>query len=144
MLSLAARYHVPRSIRRFSDVAVKPIRKPVSMEERAANRASRKERASRLIAQARGTPAVQDASGATAAPAAGRSVLATRWMWYLGVAVPAGLLVWGYNDENSPPAKLSDAVGLTDWVSSYTDQFARPANDKLLPDWSEVSILECD
>ena len=139
MLSFAARSQLSRSIRRFSDAAVKPVRKPVSMEERAANRAARKERASRLIAQARGTP-VQDASGATAVPAAGRSVVATRWMWRLGVAVPAGLLIWGYNDENSPPAKLSDAIGLTDWISSYTNQFAQPAHDKLLPDWSEVSF----
>jgi len=141
MLSMAARSQLSRSIRRFSDVAVaKPARMPVSMEERAANRAARKERASKLIAQAQGTT-VQEASGATlAVPAAVRSVRATRWVWYLGVAVPASLLFWGYNDENSPPARLSDAIGLTDLISSYTNQFAEPSHDKLLPDWSQVSV----
>ena len=142
LLSLAARTQLYRGVRRFSDAAAaKPVlRKPVSIEERAANRAARKERASKFIAQARGTP-MPEGEGATAT--AGRSVLATRWVWYMGVLVPAGVLFWGYNDKDSPPAKLSDAIGLTDWLTSWTDQYAKPSHDKLLPDWSQVSVLYC-
>ena len=141
MFSLAARSQVYRGVvRRFSDaVAHKPVRKSVSMEERAANRAARKERASKFLAQARGDSVTQMALPPF--PAAGRSVLASRWVWYAGVAVPAGLIFWGYNDENSPPARFSDAIGMTDWISGWTDQFAQPSHEKLLPDWSQVSEI---
>lgn len=146
LVSVAGRSQLYRSgaIRRFSDASSSIIRKPVSMEERAANRAARKERATQFIAQARGTPMPEGgtaAGGASTATSTGRSVLATRWVWYLGVAVPAGLLFWGYNDENSPPARLSKSIGLTDYISSYTDHFAQPSHDKLLPDWSQVSVM---
>lgn len=88
-LSYAARSQLHRgSIRRFADATAasgKSIaRRPVSMEERAANRAARKERATKFIAQARGTP-VEEGASTTAATttsttaAAGRSVLATKW-----------------------------------------------------------------
>lgn len=138
MFSLAARSQAYRGVvRRFSDAVAKPVRKSVSMEERAANRAARKERASKFLAQARGTP-LQD--GSASIPAAGRSMLASRWVWYAGVAVPAGLIFWGYNDENSPPSRFSEAIGLTDWISGWTDQFAQPSHEKLLPDWSQVSV----
>lgn len=143
MFSVAVRSQVYRSatIRRFAD-AVAPIsRKPVSMEQRAANRAARKERATKFLAQARGTP-VEGADSSSAVAVKGRSVLATRWVWYLGVAVPTALLVWGYNDDESPPAKVSKSIGLTDWITSFTDQYAQPSHEKLLPDWSQVSMYE--
>ena len=101
------------------------------MEERAANRAARKDRANKLLAQARGgnsTGAGEASSGAPAIP--------TKYVWLLGVGIPTVILFWGYQDENSPPAKLAKAIGLTDW----TDQFAQPSHDKLLPDWSQVRI----
>lgn len=143
MFSLAARSQVYRGVRKFSDAgaaATKPVRRQsVSMEERAANRAARKERASKFLAQARGDPLIDGTSSIPAA--AGRSVLASRWVWYAGVAVPVGLIVWGYNDETSPPARLSDAIGMTDWISGWTDQFAQPSHEKLLPDWSQVSEI---
>lgn len=140
MFSLAARSQAYRQVRRLSDAApAKPVRKAsVSMEERAANRAARKERASQFLAQARGGDASSTQSGSTAVTAAGRSVLASRWVWYAGVAIPAGLIFWGYNDEHSPPARFSHAIGMTDYISEWTDQFAQPSHEKLLPDWSQV------
>lgn len=142
MFSLAARSQAYRGVvRRFSDAVAKPVRKSVSMEERAANRAARKERASKFLAQARGTP-LQD--GSASIPAAGRSMLASRWVWYAGVAVPAGLIFWGYNDETSPPSRFSEAIGLTDWISGWTDQFAQPSHEKLLPDWSQMPNVPQD
>jgi hypothetical protein len=137
LLSLTARMQLYRGARRFSEVAAGPVRRSVSMEERAALRAARRERANKVLAQARGTPS----ENSVAASIPGSSLLATRWVWYLGVTVPAVLLAWGYNDENSPPAKLSKAIGLTAWLTSWTDRFAQPSHDKLLPDWSQVSTI---
>jgi hypothetical protein len=54
------------------------------------------------------------------------------------VAVPATLLVWGSSDENSPPAKFSEMIGLTGFIRSFTDEIAKPSHNKLLPDWSQV------
>jgi hypothetical protein len=64
---------------------------------------------------------------------------ASRIMWPLAIGVPTLFLAWGYNDENSPPAKLSNAIGLTDLIGSVTDVYARPSHEKLLPDWNDVS-----
>jgi hypothetical protein len=138
LLSLAARTQLCRGARRFSSAATAgPVRRTVSMEERTALRAARRERANKFLAKARGTPSEDSA----AASIPGSSLLSTRWVWYLGVTVPTVLLAWGYNDENSPPAKLSKAIGLTDWLTSWTEQFAQPSHDKLLPDWSQVSTI---
>jgi hypothetical protein len=65
----------------------------------------------------------------------------SRWAWYLGLGVPTALLVWGFQDENSPPAKLSRMVGLTGLIESYADRLAKPSFDKLLPDWSQVRAI---
>jgi hypothetical protein len=138
LLRWAGRSQLYRSSRRFSDAASPPVRRSVSMEERAAHRAARKERSQKLLAQARGAPAEGEAATSTGASLPGASILSTRWVWYLGVAVPVGVLVWGYNDQKSPPAKFSRAIGLTDLLSSWTEDFAKPAHDKLLPDWDQV------
>jgi hypothetical protein len=138
LLTLATRTQLYRGARRFSDVGTGPGRRTISMEKRTALRAARRERANRFLAQERGTPLGNSAT----ASIPGSSMLATRWVWYLGVAVPTALLAWGYNDENSPPAKLSKAIGLTDRLTSWTDQFAKPSNDKLLPDWSQASTIK--
>jgi len=131
--------------------ASRPVRGTnISPTERAALRAARKERAIKVIEQqksgsadAGSTVATAEAGGAvsssTASSSSSRTNLAmSRYIWYLSVGVPSVLLVWGFSDENSPPAKLSRAVGLTNFVRSYTDEIARPAHNKLLPDWSQV------
>jgi hypothetical protein len=71
--------------------------------------------------------------------------LASKWVWYAAVGVPTALLIWGLSDENSPPAKFTEMIGLTGFIHSFTDEIAKPSHEKLLPDWSQVSVayLEC-
>ena len=132
-------------LRRFASVA----RPPVSPAERAALRAARKERASKVLEQQQQQqkqpqPSTMSSSTTTttsvgsASPGA-RTVL-SRYIWYLSVGVPSILLAWGFSDENSPPAKFCRAVGLTGYIRSYTDEIAKPAHTKLLPDWAHVRL----
>jgi len=142
MLSIARgqRMTATRSIRRLSDATAavsRPVRKKVTPEERAALRAARKERATAMLQQQQ-----KAEDGAVAGATGSRHLMMSRWMWYVGIAVPSGLLFWGFNDENSPPAKFSRMIGLTDLVTSFTDQVAKPSHEKLLPDWSQVSHNE--
>jgi len=127
----------------------RPVRKTVTPQERAELRAARRERATRLLQQQQegggqvgdAAAVVGGASSSGAASSTGRKaslVMSSRWVWYLGLGVPTALLVWGFQDENSPPAKFSRLIGLTGLVSGWTDQFAKPSFDKLLPDWSQV------
>jgi hypothetical protein len=135
MLAFAGRQAVSRiSGSRLLSTAARPVRKAVTMEERAALRAARKERATRTLQQLQGG---ESASSTTNSGGAGYLDW-SRWVWYLGVAIPTGLLVWGFQDENSPPAKFTKWIGLTDFVASYSDDFAKPSFDKLLPDWAQV------
>lgn len=141
------------------------IRRPTSItkQERGALRAARKEQASRLLQQQQtgggGAGASNTATAAATTTAAAGGVAASptataanrpsmlmssRWMWYLGLGIPTGLLIWGLNDPDSPPAKLSDMIGLTSFISSYTDQIARPSHEKLLPDWSQMPNVPQD
>lgn len=136
---LAARAASSQSLRsavrrRFADVAA-PVRKEVSAEERAVLRAARKARASKAMQQ----PG-QDAPAATAQISAAR----VKWFWYLGVIVPTGLFAWGYNDENSPPAKFCQMIGLSNFVKSYTDEISKPSHEKLLPDWNQMPNVPLD
>lgn len=113
------------------------VRQQVTPQERAALRAARRERAAHILQQ-------QNADGAGAASAGGSrsaTFFSSRWVWYASVGVPTALLVWGFNDENSPPAQLSEMIGLTGLIRSYTDDFSKPSYDKLLPDWSQVSAI---
>jgi hypothetical protein len=132
--------NVARQRRLFSEAVAPPARRTVSLEERAALRATRKERASRVLQQhqQQGHATATEATGAVSQ----RSLRYSRWMWYVGVGVPTGLLAWGMNDEDSPPAKLSRAVGLTSMIQGFVDPLAKPTHDKLLPDWSQVSIVK--
>ena len=113
--------------RRFSDV-VRPT-KPVTAQERIALRAARKERAAKLLGTA--------GDGASRA-ATGRGIVGNQYFWYASFIIPSGILVWGFRDENSPPAKFADMIGLTGFLQTYIDDIAKPSHEKLLPDWSQV------
>lgn len=115
------------------------VRKQISRQERAALRASRRERAAQLLQQQQAGAAAASASSGSVAT---RRFMASRWIWYAAVGVPSALLVWGFSDENSPPAKFSEMIGLTGFIRSYTDEIAKPSHDKLLPDWSQVRTFE--
>lgn len=123
--------------------AARPVRRTnVSPAERAALRAARKERASKVLEQQQQQQHLQQqTANSTAAAGVGTTrtnMAMSRYIWYLSVGVPSILLAWGFSDENSPPAKLSRAVGLTGYIRSYTDEIAKPAHTKLLPDWAHV------
>jgi hypothetical protein len=120
----------------------RPVRNTgITVEERAKLHAVRKERATKFMAdQQQGGGG--DSTGAQTIQ--GRSVTRTNlatshYIWYLSVGIPAGLLIWGFNDENSPPAQFCRITGITAFVRSYTDEIAKPVYDKLLPDWSQVN-----
>lgn len=141
------------SRRLFSD-ATGAVSKPqnsirrtnVTSEERAALRKARKERGMQAIQQQQQQGGGSGAANAEAmASSANKSspvmnLGSSRWVWYMGVAIPTGLLVWGLNDSDSPPAKLSNAIGFTGLISNLTDDFTKPSHQKLLPDWSQVRL----
>ena len=126
--------------RKWLSTVVRPIRREISAEERAALRAARKAQAAERLAQLGGQPAATATSG-TSSALKGPNMKVSRWMWYVAVGLPSGLLIWGASDENSPPAKFSRLIGLSSFVGSFTDSFAKPSFDKLLPDWSQVRVL---
>ena len=68
-------------------------------------------------------------------------MLGPRAVYGIGLGLPTALLFWGIYDEDSPPAQLSRAIGLTAKISDFSDEFARPAHEKLIPDWSQVRLL---
>jgi hypothetical protein len=127
--------HLP--VRRFADIA-RPA-KPVTKDERLTLRAARKERAAQVLQQAKGVEGDAAAASATgSSSSSARSFLSSKYMWYASVGVPSALLIWGFSDPHSPPAKFCKMVGLTGFVESYTREIAKPSHDKLLPDWSQV------
>ena len=116
-------------------------RKVVSKEERAALRAARKERATQAMQQEKGGAASSSTVAETSTAANARAYWVTRlgWWWYAGgLLVPTALTIWAMNDEDSPPAQFSKMIGFTDLITSFTDDYAKPAHAKLLPDWSQV------
>jgi hypothetical protein len=117
--------------RRFSDATslVRP-QQPVTATERIALRAARKERAAKMLNQGGG----EGGSGG----AGGVSRGASKYFWYATFIVPSGILVWGLRDEDSPPAKLAELIGLTGFLQTYIDDIAKPSHEKLLPDWSQA------
>ena len=117
-------------VRRFSDVVARP-KQPVSQQERAILRADRKERATQFIQKSKG-------EAGSASSSSSSSYTANKYFWYGSVGVPSALLIWGFSDSNSPPAKFCNLIGLSGFVQQYTDQIAKPAHEKLLPDWSQV------
>ena len=118
-------------LRRFSDVVARP-KQPVSQQERAILRADRKERATQFIQKSKGE------AGSSSSSSSSSSYTANKYFWYGSVGVPSALLIWGFSDSNSPPAKFCNLIGLSGFVQQYTDQIAKPAHEKLLPDWSQV------
>lgn len=156
-ISRKAQQQQPCSLTVIRQFASRPVRRSnVSPAERAKLRAARKERASKIMEQQQqggGAAATKDGAAATAEGAATAggagstrattNVALSRYIWYLSVGVPSALLAWGFSDENSPPARLCKAIGLTGLVRSYTDEIAKPAHTKLLPDWSQVCVCVC-
>jgi len=138
------------------NLSAPPVRKEVSKAERAQLRAARRERAAAFLQSQEGGGATAgaaaaaggEASAASAAAAKGASsssrgglMLGPRVVYGVGLGLPTILLFWGIYDEDSPPAKFSRAIGLTAKISSVTDEFARPAREKLIPDWSQVRFM---
>ena len=119
----------------------RPVRPTnITLEERAAIRAARKERATAALQRAQGGEAA--AAGSSTSSSSSSSFLNpkySRWMWYAGLGLPSIFITWGIYDENSPPAQLVKAVGLADFIGNYTSQISAPVYDKLLPDWADVS-----
>jgi hypothetical protein len=120
-------------LRRFSEVVARP-KQPVSKQERAILRADRKERASQFIQKSKGGAGGEAGSSSSSSS----SYSANKYFWYGSVGIPSALLIWGFSDSNSPPAKFCNLIGLSGFVQQYTDQIAKPAHEKLLPDWSQV------
>lgn len=121
------------------------VRTPLSAAERATLRAARKERATQLMQQEQQQQA-GTAAAATTGTSSGSSKKASsnltwsRYVWYLGVAIPTGLIVWGFNDPNSPPAQLAQLLGITNLIT----EISKPTYDKLLPDWSQIPNVPHD
>lgn len=122
----------------FRQTFATAVRKQVSKEERAALRAARREQAAQRIQQIQG---VEGDSAAAVAASGGKQFLQSRYIWYLSVAVPTLLIGWGLSDDESPPAKFSEMIGLTSLITGFTDEIAKPSHDKLLPDWSQVCSM---
>ena len=138
---------IRNNVRGTSSQPAALTRQAVTKEERALRRAARKESANAVLTST-------GAAEAGAAEAQGESVLAagagassggsgpmfdvTRLGWYAAVLLPTAFIGWGIYDEDSPPAKLSRAIGLTDQIEEY----AKPSRTKLLPDWEQVCISQ--
>jgi hypothetical protein len=118
------------------------VRQTVTKEERAALRSSRRERAAEMLQKEKqGAGVAGEANATGGAGSSTKQFLASRYIWYLGVGVPSVLLAWGLSDENSPPAKFAEMIGLTGLIHGFTDEIAKPSHNKLLPDWSQVRPL---
>lgn len=130
------------------------VRQVVTKEERAARRAARKESANAFMssmgategAAVGGTSESAAAAGAVgkqaqkSSAASGPMFDATRLGWFAAVLIPTAFIGWGIADEDSPPAKLSKMIGLTDTISEY----AKPSRTKLLPDWNQIPNIPPD
>lgn len=140
--TLSRRCLLPHQNRLLSSIGGGAVRRQVSKEERVALRAARRERATQMLQQEAQSSQGGSAAISSSSPSVGgKQVVSSRWIWYLGMGIPTVLLVWGLNDESSPPAKLSELIGLTGLIKSYTDQIAKPTHEKLLPDWSQVTAM---
>lgn len=114
----------------------------VTLEQRTALRAARKERATKALEQQTTTKTTNTTTTTTTTTnATATTATTTRYLWYASVIVPTGLLAWALNDPNSPPAQFSRIIGLTAFIAGVTNELAKPANATLLPDWSQVSFI---
>jgi hypothetical protein len=110
----------------------------ISLQQRAALRAARKVRATQFLESLGGVKGTNKHSSNHSGVL---PILGSRIVWYLGFGIPTAIITWGYIDSNSPPAKFSHWIGFTDFIKSFTDEIAKPAHEKLLPDWSEVRTM---
>ena len=146
---------IRNNVRRESTTpsSLSPVRQAVTKEERAARRAARKERANAFISTGAAEAGVEGESAAAAVGAqtaqtastassssSGPMFDVTRLGWYAAVLIPTAFIGWGIVDEDSPPAKLSRMIGLTDKIEEY----AKPARTKLLPDWNQIPNIPPD
>lgn len=129
---------VPR--RTLADI---PVRKNITLEERAALRAARKKRASQALAQGGEGSAAGASSSGAAKSGPGLLSPTNAYVWYMMVLVPSAMITWAINDENSPPAQFSRLIGLTKLLTGVTDEISKPSHDTLLPAWDQVSIDRC-
>ena len=90
--------------------------------------------------QAGSAAAAAAAGGTSSSKKASSNLNWSRYVWYLGVAIPTGLIVWGFNDPNSPPAQLAQFMGITKLIT----EISKPTYDKLLPDWSQIPNVPHD
>lgn len=130
----------------------RPVRPAtITAEERAAVRATRKERATAALRRAQGGGADEASAAGTSSSSSGGGgggMLSwinpkySRFMWYAGLGIPTVLITWGIYDKNSPPAQVAKAVGLADFIGSFTSHISAPVYDKLLPDWADVSVSD--
>mmetsp|Transcript_33362 Transcript_33362/g.44233 ORF Transcript_33362/g.44233 Transcript_33362/m.44233 type:complete len:465 (-) Transcript_33362:351-1745(-) len=124
------------------------LRKTVSPSERAALRAARKEKAARVLQSVGGNASKEGAAAAATSSASAASPMVkfdvTRLTWYIGLGLPTLLIGWGIYDDESPPAKFADMIGLKGLIGSITEEYARPMNNKLLPDWNQIPNVPPD
>lgn len=138
MLSIARqRLSLSRAHLRFSTVT-RPTN--ITAEERAALRAARRERGRKILQQQQNLEGAE-VETLTATAKLHNRVAGSRWLWYVGIFVPTALVTWAVQDENSPPARLAESIGLAGWIRSKFEEMAVPQYDKLLPDWSQVSSV---
>jgi len=122
-----------------------PPRRKVSPEERAAIRAARKQQSAQALEQTQASGGTANASSSTVGTASTTTTAASRpstskpmdprVFYSLVLGVPTAVLAWGIADEDSPPAKFAEMIGLTGQIESVAIGFKKPANEKLLPDW---------
>eukprot|EP00590_Aulacoseira_subarctica_P011654 CAMPEP_0172424380 /NCGR_PEP_ID=MMETSP1064-20121228/24769_1 /TAXON_ID=202472 /ORGANISM="Aulacoseira subarctica , Strain CCAP 1002/5" /LENGTH=445 /DNA_ID=CAMNT_0013166417 /DNA_START=165 /DNA_END=1502 /DNA_ORIENTATION=+ len=116
----------------------------VSKEERSQLRVTRKERAAQTLAAVQKASNNEAAAGTKEAIKPKVSAKSLKYYWYAGFGIPTALIAWGIYDESSPPAKVAKFVGISDLIHSFSDEYAKPARPKLLPDWSQMPNVPHD
>ena len=150
MLRLVANQYARSGSRHFSNFnkslyeARIAERGKVTMEQRAALRAARKDQAAQVISKETSTAnqaaSASSSSSSSSLSSAGTSFSAStvRMLWYAGAGVPTLLLAWGIYDSESLPAKFAEFIGITSVIKGFTKQYTDPISTKLVPDWSQM------
>ena len=114
-------------------------RRTVTPEERAALRQERKKQSHQ---QASAASNAESSTTATAGAGANttKKPMDARLIFGLGVGIPTVLLAWGVYDPDSPPAKIASLAGFDD----IRDSFAKPNEEKLLPNWHDMPDVPKD
>lgn len=146
MLRLVANQYARSGSRHFSNFnkslyeARIAERGKVTMEQRAALRAARKDQAAQVISKETSTANQAASTSSSSSSSAGTSFSAStvRMLWYAGAGVPTLLLAWGIYDSESLPAKFAEFIGITSVIKGFTKQYTDPISTKLVPDWSQM------